>query len=636
LTGATQAPTTRSSRVQATVLAVDDTPANLVALRAALEPLEEHVVEATTGEEALKYLLNHDCAVILLDAHLPGMSGFEVAEVLRSRERTRDIPILFVTGTMQDKALTGYAQGAFDYIVKPYDPDALRAKVAAIVKLYRQRRQAEQQRDLLAQAEKFARAETASERTAMYALLAQAPALIARLRGPNHFFEFANAPYIEVIGNRNPVGKTVREALPELAGQPYFELLDQVFTTGEPYKAEEVPVRIPQGPGRSTEIFLNFVYQPTRDPYGRVDGILVHAVDVTAQVRSRQSIELMAEALPQQVWTAAPGGRLEFVNHKVVEYTGLTRQQLFEEGWLGLVHPDDSAVCRKSWGEALAGAKDCYEAELRLRRADGEFRWHLCRALPSRDAAGAVTHWYGTFTDIHDQRAAAEQVARFSAFQQQLLAVVGHDLRNPLNAILVGAQLNSKVVDDPKVQATAARVLRSAARMKRILDDLVDFTRARIGTGLAIKRQPCNPGELCAEVVEELEAFHRGRTIRLERESDCEGLWDPSRLQQMASNLISNALQYSPPESPVVARLSADDRELRLEVTNRGEPIPPEVLQTLFEPFKRGDEQLPAGANLGLGLYIVDQVVRAHGGSVKVSSDREAGTSFSVRLPRVR
>jgi signal transduction histidine kinase len=246
-----------------------------------------------------------------------------------------------------------------------------------------------------------------------------------------------------------------------------------------------------------------------------------------------------------------------------------------------------------------------------------------------------VTHWYGTFTDIHDQRAAAEQVARFSAFQQQLLAVVGHDLRNPLNAILFGAQLNSKV-DDPKVQATAARVLRSAARMKRILDDLVDFTRARIGTGLAIKRQPCNPGDLCAEVVEELEAFHRGRTIRLERESDGEGLWDPSRLQQMASNLISNALQYSPPESPVVARLAADDCELRLEVTNGGEPIPPEVLKTLFEPFKRGDEQLPAGANLGLGLYIVDQVVRAHGGSVTVSSDREAGTSFTVRLPRVR
>jgi PAS domain S-box-containing protein len=616
------------------VLAVDDVPANLLALRAALEPLQEHVVEVTTGEEALKYLLNHDCAVILLDAHLPGMSGFEVAEVLRARERTRDIPILFVTGTMQDRAVAGYAQGAFDYIVKPYDPDALRAKVAAIVKLYRQRRQAEQQRDLLAQAEKFARAETASERTSMYALLAQAPALIARLRGPNHFFEFANGAYIEAIGNRNPVGKTVREALPEMAGQPYFELLDQVFTSGEPYKAEEVPLRILDAQGRSSEIFLNFVYQPTRDPYGRVDGILVHAVDVSAQVRSRQSIGLMAEALPQQVWTAGPGGKLEFVNDKVVEYTGLSRKQLFEEGWLGLVHPDDSPACRQSWGESVARGQ-AYEGELRLRRADGELRWHLCRALPSRDASGAVARWYGTFTDIHDQRAAAEQVARFSAFQQQLLAVVGHDLRNPLNAILIAAQLNNKV-GDPKVQANTGRVLRSAARMKRILDDLVDFTRARIGTGLAIKRQPCNPGELCGEVVEELEAFHRGRTIRLERENDGEGLWDPSRLQQMASNLISNALQYSPPESPVVARLAADEHELRLEVTNRGEPIPPEVLKTLFEPFKRGDEQQPPGANLGLGLYIVDQVVRAHGGSVTVRSDREAGTSFTVRLPRAR
>ena len=637
-----------AARIKANVLVVDDTPANLLALRAVLEPLNENVVEAPTGEAALKYLLNHDCAAILLDARLPGMSGFEVAEALRRRPRTRDIPILFVTGTLQDGAAAGYAHGAFDYILKPFDPDAMRAKVSAIVKLYRQRRHAEEQRDALAASERHARAETASERATLYELLAQTPALMARLRGPEHVFEFANARYMDAIGNRNPVGKPIREALPELEGQPFFALLDSVYQSGEPFFANEIPARLARGKGGSLEeAFFNFSYQPTRDAFGAVDGILVHAVNVTDQVRARIAVEEltgdlrasearfrgMAEAIPQMVWTARPDGTVDFVNSKVTGYAGKSIDQVLEEGWTRLIHPDELETFSQAWESALS-SKDPLEREVRLRReSDGEWRWHLARALAERDDNGRVLRWYGTLTDIHEQKAAAEQLAHANAVQQQLLAVVGHDLRNPLNAISVTVQLLQKKAE-PALEPLVMRIARSTVRMKSMIADIVDFTRARLGGGLTVERQHGSARELCRQVIDELALVHPDRHVRLEAGDEGEGEWDAPRLQQAVSNLVANGLQYSRPGSEVSVRIESLPDAVVVSVHNEGPAIPSSALAGVFEPFKRREEQHPRGSNLGLGLYIVAEVVRAHGGTVEVRSDDESGTRFTLRLPR--
>ncbi len=627
------------SDVRAIVLVVDDNPGNLLALRAVLEPLEEEIAEATSGEAALKYLLTHEVAAVLLDAHLPGMSGFEVAEALRGLPRTRDVPILFVTGTALDSATEGYAQGAFDYIVKPYDPDALRAKVAALLKLYRQRRAAEIERDTLVESERVMRAETASERAAIHDLLSQAPALIARLRGPAHFFEFANARYIEAIGGRDPTGKTIRDALPELEGQPFYGILDQVYASGIAHNAHEVAAQVRDASGATREIFLNFVYQPTRNAEGEVEGILVHAVEVTEQVRARESVRLseqrfrlMAEAIPQQVWMARPDGAIEFVNSKVLEYSGRTFEEIVAEGWTKPVHPEDLAACSVAWTRAVeTGAP--FEVELRLKRAaDGVYRWHLGRALAVRDEAGHILRWYGTVTDIHDQKAAAERLSGLAALQQEVLGIVGHDLRNPLNAILISTRTLAQKAEE-SLRPTVTRVARSAVRMKNMINDLVDYTRGRLGDTALLERQSCRIAELLREVIDELASVNPDRTIRFEPEDEGEGFWEPFRLQQMASNLIANALQYSPKETPVVVRLQRDQGAVRLEVQNQGRRIPAEALQSIFEPFRRAEDSQAQGAvHLGLGLYIVQQIALAHGGRVEVRSE-EGRTTFAVQLP---
>ncbi len=367
----------------------------------------------------------------------------------------------------------------------------------------------------------------------------------------------------------------------------------------------------------------------TRDPGDRADP------DLSFDLRASEArFRGIAEAIPQQVWTARADGTVDFVNSKVTSYAGKSLDLVLAEGWTQQIHPDERGAYAEAWQRSVASAAPL-EQELRLRHhGDGAFRWHLARALPELDDQRRVLHWYGTLTDIHEQKSAAEQLAHANAFQQQLLAVVGHDLRNPLNAISVTAQLLRKKAD-PALQPLVARVARCTLRMQRMIGDIVDFTRARIGGGLPISRQPCAARELCREVIDELSVVHPDRPIRLEADDPGEGEWDALRLQQAVSNLVANGLQYSRPGTDVVVRVESLPDAVAISVRNEGPAIPASALARVFEPFKRREEQHPEGSHLGLGLYIVAEVVRAHGGTVDVQSDDTAGTCFTLRLPRL-
>ncbi|HYO73027.1 MAG TPA: response regulator, partial [Archangium sp.] len=198
---------------QASILIVDDSPNQLVALEALLMPLGQRLVKASSGEEALRLLLGLDCALVLLDVHLPDIDGFEVARLMRERERTHRTPIIFLSGLTEDVAFTsrGYAMGAVDFLFKPFDSQVLRAKVEVFVELYLHRER------LKLQAERE-KAET--ERARLLGLLVQTPAAIALTRGTDFVFEFANPLYEKVVGRPVPLGRPLREVLPEVISQP--------------------------------------------------------------------------------------------------------------------------------------------------------------------------------------------------------------------------------------------------------------------------------------------------------------------------------------------------------------------------------------------------------------------------------
>jgi PAS domain S-box-containing protein len=339
-----------------------------------------------------------------------------------------------------------------------------------------------------------ARASEAAETERLRDLFAQSPSFIAVLRGPDHRFELTNPGYQKLIGHREVIGKTVREALPEVEGQAYFSMLDTVYRTGVPVVGQSSEVVIRMDPDSEPQLrFIDFVYQPMRDSNGIVTGIFVEGIDITsahdsavALRESESRFRTFAQAIPNHFWTSLPSGSLDWFNDQTLVYTGRTSDQLVGNRWAEIVHPDDLTRAMDSWQHSLQSGED-YEIEFRIRRADGAYLWHLVRALPMRDQQGNITRWIGTNTDIHARRLSEEtstaERERIWNSTNDLMGTAGVDNRlksvNPAWSRLLGYtedELLSRPftdiidpADHAKVAATVARLINGEA-----VDDLED------------------------------------------------------------------------------------------------------------------------------------------------------------------
>ncbi len=261
---------------------------------------------------------------------------------------------------------------------------------------------------------------------------------------------------------------------------------------------------------------------------------------------------------------------------------------------------------------------------------------------PVRTPGGAIEDVLHVVLDVTDRVHARKEAERLMAleqeragFEQQLIGIVSHDLRTPIAAITMGAAVLLRRPDvEERQRRTVERILSSAGRANRMIHDLLDFTQARLGGGIKAQRLPGDFHAIVRQVVEESKVSNPGRILRLTQTGDGGGEWDADRLSQLVSNLLSNALHYSPPDSVVRIETRGEPEHLVLTVRNAGAPIPSEALPRLFQPMQRGVGGGSEARSVGLGLYIVDQVVRAHGGSVSVTSSHEDGTAFTVSLPR--
>lgn len=256
-------------------------------------------------------------------------------------------------------------------------------------------------------AEAALRASTEQQLARRAAMFEHAPAGIAVLRGEAHVFESANAVYTELVGGRQVVGKSLREALPELDGQGIVELLDGVRRTARPYIGRALRVMLARGDGGSLqEAFFDLVYQPVPDSDGRTDSILVVAFEVTELVAARLRAEASEEALktfidnlPELAWTARPDGHIDYYNRRWYEYTGTTLETMQGWGWERLHDPHLLPLVLERWRRSLATGEP-FEMEFTLRGADGVARWFLTRVVPSRDPSGRIVRWFGTNTNI--------------------------------------------------------------------------------------------------------------------------------------------------------------------------------------------------------------------------------------------
>jgi signal transduction histidine kinase len=470
---------------------------------------QRYVVRTVSdGQMAFQAIGEFRPELILSDVMMPRMDGFELLKALRANQETRTLPVILLSARAGEEAsIEGMEAGADDYLIKPFSSRELLARVGAHLEMARLRREAE--------------ARVQAERKRLYDLFMQAPSLIAVLRGPEHIYELANPLYRQTVGtHREIIGKPIREALPELEGQGYYELLDTVYRTGQPFHQTEAVAMIDRrGNGLLEKTYYNFVYQPSFNAQGQVDSVLVYTVDVTEQVRARQRIE------------------------------------------------------------ELSQQKD------------------------------------------------------------EFLGIASHELKTPVTSIKAYAQLlerRFRQVGDERAAELLHKMDTQLNKLTSLIGDLLDVTKIESGK-LQLHFSSFDYNQLVKEIVEETQRTTMNHTITCDLSPTLSLTADRDRIGQVLTNLLTNAIKYSPRAETIVVKTVRQDEKVITSVQDFGIGIPPEKQQHIFERFYRVEgEAQNTYAGLGLGLYISAEFIRRHGGTIWVEGQEGAGTTFSFALPLSR
>ncbi|APR77457.1 Histidine protein kinase AsgD [Minicystis rosea] len=382
---------------------------------------------------------------------------------------------------------------------------------------------------------------------------------------------------------------------------------------------------------------------------GDIDAAMAIYVDITERARLRDDLAeqrarlaAVLEAVPIGVIIAeASHGNISYVNATAKQLLGgmpiaatdvaaFRNLQAFTVEGVPMAPPDLPLVRALAHGEVSSGIELAFEL-------DGEHRtYSRCNAVPLRNAAGEIVAAVCAFDDITREVEARRQRDQTERFRELFVGMLGHDLRSPLASILTAAGLLLRRGGlSPEDAKAAERIGAAGLRMKRMIEQILDLTRSRLGGGIPVVLQRTDVCDLVRRIVEELEAAHLGRTIQLTVRGEPRCWCDPDRLAQVVSNLVGNALQHSPPDLPVDVVVERAGQQVRVLVHNGGPPIPADLLPVIFDPFRRSStaEKDRSLGGLGLGLYISQQIARAHGGRIEVTSSDEAGTTFTLTLP---
>ena len=514
----------------ASILIVDDVPANLMAMEAVLQPLGHRVVSARSGQEALRALLDEEFAVILLDVTMPEMDGFETAQLIRDRSKKRSVPIIFLTAMTSNEqfVLRAYERGAVDYLIKPFDPDILRAKVAVFVELYLMRERVKH----LAAVEASQRASEVA-RTRLFEMLMQLPMAMAATSGREHVIELANPEFARLAGRRPLLGRKILEVFDDFIGSDPPEL-DEVFRSGEGVTRQQRRVSFAGDDGTRIARYVTYSIQPFRVHGGGVGGLIICGADVTAEVQARDN-ERRAQA---------------------------ERELLLEE---------------------------------------------LQAALRARD---------------------------------DFLMVASHELRTPLTSLQLTAasvlrqleRADVKPVQLPVIDERMRTVKRQLDRLEQLINALLDVSRLG-ARRLELQLERVDLVEVAGDVLARLrdESARQSVTLRLQAPPSLVGVWDRSRLDQILTNLVTNAIKYGQGK-PVEILLSSAGESAELRVVDHGIGVDPAQQERIFGKFERAASQRNYGG-LGLGLWITRELVGLMRGQVRVESAPGAGATFIVSLP---
>lgn len=671
----------------AKILLVDDQPKNLLALSAMLEPLGQEVVQASSGKEALRYLLRDEFALVLLDVQMPVLDGYEVAELMRGREKSRAVPIIFLTAIHRDQRLVAraYTVGAVDYILKPIDPEILRSKVAVFIELYQKSQIITRQAEELKRATEREFADFRRVSEYRYTMLAESMPQIVWTTDSQGQLSYGNGRWFDCAGLPESDDLSWQSIVHPSEYSDFAKGFAQALVEERAWEAE---FRLGNVPERRFRWHLVRML-PERDASGRVSGWVGTSTDIDARKRAEQALQMLA-LLTRRL------GELTDRSHGLDEVLAATLPVLGDAAVLYLrldetvtkrasasiaqdLNLDDprfdlgpSTVCFDGEPEVLADVSEIL-AQSDSARA-GEHVWflhelgvssYICWPLfirervfgslvflnrdPERhyldadvelakDVAGRMATALdnvGLYELAQNERAKLQEANRA---KDMFLATVSHELRTPLNAIVGwGQMLRTGGLTHETEQRAVDTIERNGRALAQLVADLLDVSRVVSGNLHVDEGQVDLRGivEAALDAARPVATSSGVELIAELPEQALNTLGDATRLQQVVGNILGNALKFTPRGGHVNLSLVVIEQVARLEITDDGPGIAPEFLPVMFDRFKQADSGAHrAQRGLGLGLAIVKHLVELHGGTVTAHSEGIGkGARFVVTLP---
>jgi PAS domain S-box-containing protein len=496
-----------------------------------------------------------------------------------------------------------------------------------------------------------------TERLGINDLLRQLPAGIAVLSGPDHIYEMANDLYYDIVGKTELIGLPGRKAMPDIVNLGLWDIVDNVYKTGEKFVANEFPVfQDKKGNGNIDQCYYNFHFNPVFDDYKEVEGIIILAIDVTEQVNMRNQVQdsgeqfrFLANNIPVAIWKASPEGDIVFFNQYWYDYTGLGHEQSKKWRWTEMIHPEDHDEYIASWKRSIE-TMEPFEHEARLKMHDDGYRWHLSRASAMKDNKGDVIMWIGSHSDIHDQKESSEilelaiktrteelseaisDLSRSNNDLEQFAYVASHDLKEPIRMVSNYATLLAKRYTgklDADLDEFIGYITEGARRMQELIDDLLSYSR--IGHTDNVSLVDCN--NVMAIVKENLldKIENAGAIIEYPELPVIPG--KESQLIRLFQNLIENSLKFHSADNTPTIKIACKKagNHWQFSFSDNGIGIDPMYENKIFVIFQRlhTRDKYPG---TGIGLAVCKKIVELHGGKIWVESKLGSGATFFFTL----
>ena len=472
-------------------------------------------------------------------------------------------------------------------------------------------------------------------------MVVNAPVAMMVLRGPSHIVDIINAPALKLLGKTDVELLKLRlvKAIPTLVNSEYLEILNRVFRTGERYEATEQKVNL-KHLGKYAVCYLNLVFDPFKNNLGSITGVVAICNDVTAQVTARKKIEenelkfqLIADFMPEKIWTTKADGNTDYFNKRFLEYSGLNFEEIQKWGWQKIIHLDDWPENERLWKESVSTGKD-FEFMHRFLNTKGEYRWHLSRSLPLKDEAGNILMWVGASTEIHSVKEEEEKRANF-------IKMVSHELKTPVTSIKGYVQLLQMLIENDKdinlpepATSSLIRINNLVDRLTRLIREMLDLSRLDSGQ-MEFHEENFNLLNLIIETVKDMQQTNPKHIIKITEEFACEVKGDKNQLEQLMVNLIGNAIKYSKEGSQILISVKQQsDFDVEVSVKDEGIGIEPKDQAKIFERFYRvsGKNEMTY-PGFGIGLFICKEIVERHGGTISLQSEKNEGAVFTFTLP---